>query len=141
MKNLHEDLSRGHQAQQASERSFGCVFAVVFALIALYPLVEGNEIHGWAAVLALVFAFFSFFYPPALKPLNSGWLMIGKGLHRIISPLMMAVMFFLVITPMGLVMRVLGKDPLHRRFEPEVQTYWISRDPPGPDPKSMRNQF
>ncbi len=76
-----------------------------------------------------------------LAPLNRAWARLGLVLHRLTNPLVMAVIFYLAVTPTALVLRLFGKDPLRRRFEPEAESYWIERRPPGPAPESMRHQF
>ena len=80
-------------------------------------------------------------WPGVLAPLNRLWTRFGLLLHRLVSPLVLGVMFFLVITPMGLVMRALGKDPLRLQRDRAARTYWIDRQPPGPAPDSLNNQF
>ncbi|MBL6935878.1 MAG: hypothetical protein ISR48_10750 [Alphaproteobacteria bacterium] len=138
---LHEDLSRGHVAEQGSPRGFGIVFAVVFAVIGLWPLMDGEGARVWALVVAAAFLSLALMRPSLLVPLNRLWLGLGMVLHRIVSPLVMGLMFFAVITPTALILRIMGKDLLHRRFSPDAESYWIPRQPPGPEPQSMRNQF
>jgi hypothetical protein len=79
--------------------------------------------------------------PAALAPLNRVWTRFGLLLHRIVSPVVLGVMFFVVVTPMGLIMRALGKDPLRLRFDRDARSYWIDRRPPGPAPDTLNNQF
>ena len=80
-------------------------------------------------------------FPSILAPLNRLWLRFGLLLHRIVSPLVLGIMFFLVITPMGLLMRAFGKDLLRLKFDRAAASYWIERTPPGPPPESMADQF
>ena len=138
---LHEDLSRGHVAEQGSPRGFGIVFAVVFAVIGLWPLMDGEGARVWALVVAGVFLVLALLRPSLLAPFNRIWLGLGAVLHRNVNPLVMGFMFFAVITPTALLLRLMGKDLLRRRFAPNEKSYWIPREPPGPDPQSMRNQF
>ncbi len=140
-RNLHEDLGRGHEAKQGSPRGFGIVFAVVFAVIGLWPLMGGESARTWALVLAGVLLALALMRPALLAPLNRLWLGLGAVLHRIVNPLVMGLMFFTVIMPTALVLRLMGKDLLRRRFHPGAESYWIPREPPGPEPQSMRNQF
>lgn len=126
--------------QLPTNRSFGLVFCGFFALVALFPLLSGESIRLWSAVVSVAFGAAALFLPSVLTPLNRLWMRFGALLHRVVSPIVLAVLFFVVITPFGLVMRLLGKDPLKLRFLP-VQTYWIDRDPPGPKPESLNNQF
>ena len=79
--------------------------------------------------------------PSVLTQLNRLWLRFGLLLHRVVSPLVLGIMFFLVVTPTGIVMRLLGKDPLRLRYEETASTYWIDRTPPGPAPESLDRQF
>jgi hypothetical protein len=137
----HEDLSRQQAVEQSSERAFGLTFAVVFLLIALYPLAFGGQPHLWAFAVAALFLLAGLFAAPLLRPLNRLWLKFGALLHSITSPIILGIMFFLVIMPIGLVMRLFGKDFLRLRLEPEAQTYWIKRDPPGPEKTSLDRQF
>jgi hypothetical protein len=138
---LHEDLSRGYTAKQGSPRGFGIVFAVVFAIIGLWPLMDGEGTRVWALVLGAVFLALALMRPSLLSPLNRLWLGLGAILHRVVNPLVMGLMFFAVITPTALILKLIGKDLLCRRFSPGTQSYWIPRQPPGPEPQSMRNQF
>ena len=138
---LHEDLSRGHTEKQGSPRGFGVVFAVVFAIIGLWPLMDGEGARVWALAAAAVFLVMALMRPSLLSPLNRLWLGLGAVLHRIVNPMVMGLMFFAVITPTALILKLIGKDLLCRRFSPGAQSYWIPRQPPGPEPQSMRNQF
>ena len=138
---LHEDLSRGYTAKQGSPRGFGIVFAVVFAIIGLWPLMDGEGVRVWALAAAAVFLVLALMRPSLLAPLNRLWLGLGAILHRVVNPLVMGLMFFAVITPTALILKLIGKDLLCRRFSPGTQSYWIPRQPPGPEPQSMRNQF
>jgi len=79
--------------------------------------------------------------PTLLAPLNRLWTRFGLLLHRIVSPVVLGIMFFLVVTPMGLLMRAFGKDPLRLRFEKDLPSYWINRNPPGPAPDTLDHQF
>ncbi len=124
-----------------SNRAFGFVFVIAFGAIALFPLTGGEPPRFWAlAAMALVLAA-ALITPDWLTPFNRAWLHVGQFLHRITSPLVIAVIYFAVVTPTGLVMRALGRDPLRLRRDPHAPSYWIRRDPPGPDPETMTNQF
>ena len=138
---IHEDFARDDEIKAGTERSFGLVFAVVFTLIGLFPLLDGGAVRAWALIVAGAFIGAAFVVPRLLAPLNRLWFLIGKALHRVVSPLVMGLIFFVAVTPTALIMRLVGKDPLHRRFEPEARTYWIERTPPGPEPETMKNQF
>jgi hypothetical protein len=137
----HEDLTRKETVQQSSERAFGLTFAVVFLLIALFPLIQGGLPRLWALALSALFLMAGLFAAPALRPANRLWLRFGALLHAITSPIILGIMFFLVIMPIGLAMRLFGKDFLRLRFDPSAQTYWIQRAPPGPVKTSLDKQF
>jgi len=117
------------------------VFAVVFAVVAASPLFFGGGLRWWSAAVAAVFLAAAFAAPRVLAPLNRLWHRIGMALHGIVTPVIMGILFFLTVMPTGLIMRLFGKDPLRLRFDAEAKSYWIQREPPGPEPDSMRNQF
>lgn len=124
-----------------SERSFGLVFVVVFAVIGFWPLLKGEPLRLWALGAAAVLLVLALAVPAALKPFNRLWFRFGLLLHKVMTPLIMGLMFFGAFMPTGLIMRALGKDILRLKFDPQAQSYWIERHPPGPAPESLRNQF
>ena len=138
---VHESLSRKEEIELPSERKFGITFAIVFLAISTFMTLQGNAAWPVAAVLALGFLGCAAFAPYLLKPLNRLWFRFGLMLHAIVSPIVLIVLFFLVITPIGVVARLVGKDFLRLRFNKKAATYWIDRKPPGPSPQSMSNQF
>jgi len=120
-----------------SNRSFGIVFFVVFLIIATYPLINGDELKLWSLIISIVFLFLGLVNSKILNPLNKLWFKFGIFLGKIISPLVMGIIFFLVVTPIGLLMRLLNKDLLNLKFN-NNNTYWIEKT----EPKSkMKNQF
>ena len=120
-----------------SNRSFGIVFFVVFLIIATYPLINGDELRLWSLIISIVFLFLGLVNSKILNPLNKLWFKFGIFLGKIISPLVMGIIFFLVVTPIGLLMRLLNKDLLNLRFN-NNGSYWIEKI----EPKSkMKNQF
>ena len=121
----------------SSNRSFGIVFFVVFILVALYPLIYSGEIRIWSLVLSLIFLILGLLNSKILTPLNKIWFKFGIILGKIISPIIMGVIFFLVVTPIGLLMRLLGKDLLNLKYN-KNKSYWIEKK--GPKSK-MKNQF
>ena len=121
----------------SSNRSFGIVFFVVFLLIAFYPLTYGGEIRIWSVITSLIFLVSGLLNSKFLTPLNKLWFRFGIFLGKIISPVIMGIIFFLVVTPIGLIMRLLGKDVLNLKYS-ENKSYWIEKD--GPESK-MKNQF
>jgi hypothetical protein len=124
-----------------SNRAFGFLFAVVFALVAVWPFLHGGTVRNWAGFVSAAFAATALLTPNILTPLNRAWMRFGALLHRIMSPVILAIMFFVVLTPFALVMRVVGRRPLALSRDATTDTYWIRRDPPGPEPQSIRNQF
>jgi len=124
--------------KRSSEKSFGILFFIVFAIIGLYPLLSFNFVRIWALVIALIFLFLGLAKPSVLKPLNTGWIKLGEILGKIIAPIVMLLVFFIVITPIGLMLRLFGKDILGLKFSEKVKTYWITRDK---NIGSMKRQF
>ena len=88
-----------------------------------------------------IFLLLAALVPGVLAPANRLWTKFGLLLHHIVSPIALGILFFLVVTPTGLLMRLFGKDPLRLRFDPDADSYWIKRDPPGPAADSLKNQF
>ena len=121
----------------SSNRSFGIVFFIVFLLIALYPFTYGGEIRIWSLIISILFLILGLLNSKILAPLNKIWFKFGILLGRIVSPLIMGIIFFLVVTPVGLIMRILGKDVLNLKFNAN-KSYWIEKT--GPKSK-MKNQF
>jgi Saxitoxin biosynthesis operon protein SxtJ len=128
-------------APEGSDRGFGFVFAAVFSLIGCWPLLSLQPPRWWALAIAAAFAIVAFIRPQILHPLNQLWLMLGRLLHRIVSPLVMGVIFFTVVTPTGWLMRLRGKDVLSLRRRPDLTTYWIERGASRPESEAMKNQF
>jgi hypothetical protein len=137
----HEDISRAHEGKVSSNRSFGIVFSAVFGLIALWPLLNGDAVRFWAVTLSLLFLTLALIVPKWLAPLNRAWALLGSILHKITNPIVLGSLFFVVLVPSGLLMRLAGKDPLRLKFDSEVESYWIAREPGAPAPDSMKNQF
>ena len=121
----------------SSNRSFGIVFFVVFLLIALYPLIHNEEIRIWSLIISLIFLILGLINSRILNPLNKLWFKFGILLGKIVSPIIMGIIFFLVVTPIGFIMRILGKDVLNLKFNAN-KSYWIEKT--GPKSK-MKNQF
>jgi len=139
---MHEHTPRHtSQIQSSSDRSFGFVFAAVFLIVALYPLVHAAGIRTWAVAVSGVFLLLAALVPQVLAPANRLWTKFGLLLHNIVSPIALGILFFLVVTPTGLLMRLFGKDPLRLRYDPAADSYWLKLDPPGPAADSLKNQF
>ncbi len=136
---FHEDYARRIEA--GSDKSFGVVFAVVFAIIGVFPLWGGGSPAYWAFGLSAVFLALALARPATLTPLNRLWHLLGLGLGKVVNPLVLGFLFFVTITPLALIMRMMGKDPLRLRFDPGAESYWIERTPSGPEPETMNRQF
>jgi hypothetical protein len=137
----HEDFSREHIAGGPSERSFGIVFTVFFAAVALWPALDHRPIRPWALAVSGAFLLLALAAPAALRVPNRLWMRVGLLIGRITNPIVTGLMFYLVFTPGALMMRILGKDPLRLRPDARADSYWIPRQPPGPEPESMIRQF
>ena len=120
-----------------SNKNFGIVFFLVFLLISLYPLINNESIRIWSLIVSLIFLVLGILNSNLLSPLNKLWFKFGILLGKIISPLIMGIIFFVVVTPIGLIMRLLGKDLLNLQYR-DYQSYWIEKT--GPKSK-MKNQF
>lgn len=138
---MHEDLRREHEVRTSSDRSFGIVFACVFVVVGLLPLTGGAAPRLWALVAGAVFAILSLAWTAPLRPLNRLWLRFGALLHRVVNPVVMALLFFGTMLPIGLLLRLAGKDLLNLKWDRAAGTYWIDRKPPGPKPETMIHQF
>ena len=138
---LQSEHNPRQTAKPGSERAFGLVFAGVFLLVALWPLLERASPRLWSVAVAAAFALFAFLAPRVLAPLNRLWFRVGELLHRIVSPIALGVIFFGVITPYAVVMRLFGRDELLLRRRSARDSYWVRREPPGPPPDSFGNQY
>ncbi len=138
---LHEDLTRRQEGHGSSDRSFGLVFAAFFLLVGLAPLRHHHPVRWWALAVALAFAIVGLIAPAWLRPMNLMWSKLGWLLSRIVNPLATGILFFLVVTPIGLLARLAKKDPLRLARAAGDTSYWIERNPAGPPPASMSNQF
>ena len=121
----------------SSNRSFGVVFFIVFLIIAFYPLVNQENIRFWSLVISFIFLALGLLNSNILTPLNKIWFKLGILLGRVVSPLVMGIIYFFVVTPIGIFMRFLKKDLLSLKFTNQ-KSYWIEKN----EPKSkMKNQF
>ena len=124
--------------KQGSERNFGIVFSVVFLFFSFYPNFSYEKVRLWSLVVSVLFFLISIFQPSILKSLNFLWFKFGILLGRIISPIIMALVFVFAIIPTGIIIRYMGKDPLQRKFLKNKNSYWIPRKI---SRQSMKNQF
>jgi len=136
-----ENSAREEPIEASSDRSFGLLFAALFAGLAFWPLFRGEPFRLWALALAAAFLALALAWPRALSGMNRGWMRFGLLLNRIVSPLAIGIVYYLTLVPMGLALRAFGKRPLRLGFDRAAASYWIPREPPGPDPKSMNDLF
>jgi len=120
-----------------SNRSFGIVFFVVFLIISIFPLINDGNLRVWSLIISIIFFILGLINSNILTPLNKIWFKFGVILGQIVSPIVMSIIFFLVVTPIGILMRILKKDLLNLKIN-DNKSYWIEKS----EPKSkMRNQF
>ena len=123
---------------KSSNKSFGIVFFIVFLIIGLYPLINQDGIRIWAIIVSLIFLILGLINSNSLTPLNKLWIKFGILLGNIISPLVLGLIFFLVVLPTGLLMRILKKNFLGLKFDKNLKSYWINKEK---NLSSMKNQF
>ena len=121
----------------SSNRSFGILFSIVFAIIAFWPTINGNPLRLWSIPISVIFLVLGLLNSKLLNPLNIVWIKFGELLGRIIAPIVMAIIYFIIVTPIGLFMRLIGKDLLNLKFS-KSNTYWIKREK---KVGSMKKQF
>ena len=121
-----------------SNRNFGLVFFFVFLIVGLWPLLNGGPFRIWSIVIAIIFLILGLMNSKLLTPLNKLWFKFGLFLGTIVSPFVMGIIFFLVITPIGFVMKITGKDLLNIKHDNKKKSYWINRDK---TKSTMKQQF
>jgi len=126
---------------KSSDRQFGFVFAIVFAAIALFPLLHRHPVRLWAMAISAALLLLSFLEPAVLHAPNLVWQRLASAMNAVMTPVAMAVLYFGVVTPTALILRLAGKDALRLRANPHAASYWIPRNPPGPPGQSMTNPF
>ena len=123
---MFENISQ-YKIKPGRERGFGLIFATVFLIIGLYPFLQGQDTRFWAFIVALIFLFFGIFLPKTLIVPNKLWFKFGILLGAIVSPVIMGIIFFLAVTPTGIIMRLLGKDLLRQKLNESKKSYWIQK--------------
>lgn len=136
----HERLEATEEVRAGSARGFGIVFTIVFLIVGLWPLTGDGPPRWWAVAVAGAFAGVTLIRPAILQPLNQLWFRLGMLLSKVVNPLVLGLLFFTTVTPIGLLMRAFGKDPLRRNAR-GAGSYWIVRQPAGPAPKTMTRVF
>ena len=121
-------MKKKNKIKISSNRSFGIVFFVVFLIISVWPLLNENPLRIWAISVSIIFLILGLMNSKILTPLNLVWYKFGILLGILISPIVMGIVFFLVVTPTGFIMKILGKDLLNTNFNKEIKSYWINRD-------------
>ncbi|HEX3208615.1 MAG TPA: SxtJ family membrane protein [Geminicoccaceae bacterium] len=140
---FHEDFSRQEAVKSSTDRSFGLTVGGILLLLAA----ARTYFHGigWIqyglAGIGVILIVLGLVAPSSLNGLNRAWLKLGLIMSRVVNPVVLGLIYALVIVPVGLLMRVIGRDPLGLKFDRRVKSYWVVRDPPGPAPESMTNQF
>ena len=129
---------KSYKNTKNSNRSFGVVFFIVFLIIGIYPILNKAEIRIWLIVVAIIFLILGLLNSNLLKPLNKFWIKFGILLGNVISPIILGVIFFLVVLPTGLLMRIFKKNYLGLKYEKNLKTYWIKKEK---QLSSMKNQF
>ena len=124
--------------EKSTNRSFGLVFFIAFLIIGLWPLAHDGSVRFWSLIIASIFLFLGILNSKILTPLNVLWSKFGELLGIVIAPIVMGIIFFLVVTPTGLIMRMFGKDLLRNKFQINNESYWIKREK---NKSSMKKQF
>jgi len=124
-----------------ANRTFGLIFAAIFLVIALLPVIFGGDARKWALLMAAAFSVPAILFPKILTPLNLLWAKFGLLMHKIVNPILMGLIFFIAVLPTGLIMRLLGKDSMQRKLDPDTTSYWIEREPGSLSKDSFDNQF
>jgi hypothetical protein len=137
----HENLISYEKLPQISNRKFGLTLAVVLLVLATVPLLHGGSVRPWAVWIASGFVLSVMFAPSILAPLNTFWMKLGLWMHKIVSPVILGVLFFAMFTPMGLVMRLFGHDPLRLRLNRRLKSHWVVKDSKESVPETMKYQF
>jgi predicted membrane metal-binding protein len=134
-------MSRQEPAPLPRDRSFGLTFAIILGIVGAWMLWKASRYAPAVLAVAGAFLLLGLAIPRVLHPLNVAWMWLGGLLNRIVSPIVMGAIFFGLLTPLAAVLRLRGRDVLQRRFDSARATYWIRRDPPGPDGSSFPRQF
>ena len=124
--------------KMGSNKNFGIVFSIFFLIVSLWPLMSGYPIRIWSVIISLVFLILGLMNSKILTPFNKLWFKFGITLGAIVAPIVMGFVFFLVITPIGIAMKIIGKDILNKKYDKKRKSYWIKRKDPM---NTMKKQF
>ena len=113
--------------ETGSNKNFGIVFFIVFILIAVWPLIDGQSLRVWSLIVSLIFLVLGLLNSKLLNPLNLAWVKFGKILGKVVAPIVLGVIYFIIVTPIGLFLRLTGKDLLQTKFS-KNNSYWIKRE-------------
>jgi hypothetical protein len=138
---IHEDYSRRHRSKGFSDRSLAFTFSGFFAVVEIVRLLRHRSFQWSWLIVSAVFLLIGVIAPRILHPISGLWARLALLLHRIVNPIVTGAIFYVVFVPAGFLLRLLGKDPLRLKAEPGAPSYWVLRNPPGPAPETMRNQF
>ena len=131
-------MSKNEKIKKSTNKSFGLVFFTVFLIIGLWPLLNESTPRIWAIIISIVFLILGLINSKILTPLNSIWFKFGELLGLVISPFVMAVIFFLVVTPTGIIMKLFKKDLLNKKFNKSIKSYWLKKKK---EESTMKQQF
>lgn len=141
---MHTELQEHHEVEGSSDRSFGLTVGGILALIETYRLYSSGVLDTIGIILLAIatpLILLGLIYPSLLAPLNKAWMKLGLLMFKVVNPIIMFAVYVLTIVPIGFLLKISGKDPMRLKLEKEATSYWIERDPVGPKPESMKNQF
>jgi hypothetical protein len=136
-----ERVGYGEGLKRSSDRAFGLIFTVFWSIVAVAPLRKGGSVRIWAAILAAAFLVCVLARPALLGPLNRLWQRFARLLQTLTNTIVITILYFSTIVPFGLIMRLMNRDVLRIKWDRACASYWIPRNPPGPPPDSMKDQF
>jgi Saxitoxin biosynthesis operon protein SxtJ len=138
---FHENLHEDPDSKVASHRTFGLTFAAIFFVMGVWLSLRHGQLRIWSFLVGFVFLIVAVVLPGVLAPLNRVWSFVGSVLHRVVTQILMGLVFLFAVTPVALLRRVFGGSGLALRFEPEMDSYWIARDHAVTDAESLKRQF
>jgi hypothetical protein len=145
---FHEDFSRKDEVKGSSDRAFGLTVGGILLAIAavraglhMWDGADPGWVEGVLAGVGALLLVFGLVAPARLAPLNRAWTRLGLLLFKVVNPLVLGLIYLTTIVPIGLLMRLLGRDLLSLKFDRQAQSYWVLREPPGPAPETMIRQF